>query len=580
MTINSRWEIPIPRCSLQQWVFDSSRGPLPDRKVFIDADRPETHYLTLEDHRLLSKRIALGLQDAGLRNGDRVLLYSGNNVYFPSIFLGILMAGGVFTGANPGFTARELAYQLQDSAASFMLAAEGSLDTALDAAQEVGLPRQRVYIFDSTSNPRGDEPLPGHQGERNGSKHWTQLLSGNRPRAAQWDWLEPADPDNTTCCLNYSSGTTGVPKGVEISHRSYVANGTQVVHVGGDNPEVIALRARAKGLCFLPMYHAYAQTYFVANFTRMGIPVFVMPQFNFEKMLQHIQRFKITSLTCVPPIVVALAKHPLTKRYDLSSIESLGCGAAPLAAEVGTEVEKLFPERDVIVRQGWGMTEVTCTCMSWDPTPSHLPEARSSGGVGELMPNCSARIMELDGETEILESNKPGELWVTGPTLMRGYWRKPKATQETTSVDTDGTRWLKTGDIAYVEDYGPGAIFHIVDRLKELIKVKGHQVAPAELEAVLLERPDVADVAVVGVTIKGQELPRAYIVRVAGAAASEREISKWIEGKVARYKQLRGGVSFIDCIPKNPSGKILRKLLRERAQQEVGDRRPPESRLA
>ncbi|EON99289.1 putative 4-coumarate- ligase protein [Phaeoacremonium minimum UCRPA7] len=281
----------------------------------------------------------------------------------------------------------------------------------------------------------------------------------------------------------------------------------------------------------------------------MRIPVYVMPNFDFVKMLDHIQRFRITTLTAVPPIIIALAKHPLARKYDLSSLDGLGSGAAPLAREVAEEVEKLFPKGNIIVRQGWGMTEVTCTCLSWDPTT-----LKKSAGVGELMPNCSAKIMELDGKTEIMEPNKPGELWVTGPTLMQGYWHKPDATRDTISVDSDGTRWLKTGDIAYVEVYKPGTTFHIVDRLKELIKVKGNQVAPAELEAVLLERPDVADAAVVGVTIKGEELPRAYVVKVPDTNASEHEISKWMEGKVTRYKQLKGGVCFVDIIPKNPVG--------------------------
>jgi acyl-CoA synthetase (AMP-forming)/AMP-acid ligase II len=213
-------------------------------------------------------------------------------------------------------------------------------------------------------------------------------------------------------------------------------------------------------------------------------------------------------------------------------------------------VEKLFPkEQQVMVRQGWGMTEVTCTCMSWDPL---LLAGTASKGVGELMPNCRARIMELDGKTEITKANTPGEVWVTGPTLMKGYWKKPEATRDTTVMGRDGTRWLKTGDIGYVDKYEPGAIFHIVDRLKELIKVKGNQVAPAELEAVLLERPDIIDAAVVGVTIQGEELPRAYIVMSDDSKATEKEIAEWMAKRVAKHKQLRGGVVFTNEVPKNP----------------------------
>lgn len=309
------------------------------------------------------------------------------------------------------------------------------------------------------------------------------------------------------------------------------------------------------------MYHAYGQTYYIANFSKLRIPYYIMPSFDFVKLLQHVEEYRISHLICVPPIVVALAKHPLSRKHDLSSVFSIGSGAAPLARETIEEVQRLWPQGAVKVRQAWGMTEVTCTCIGWDPKYD-----ATTASVGEMMPNCSARLMELDGKTPIERANTPGELWVTGPTLMRGYWRKPEATAATIWVDpVDGTRWLRTGDIAFVEDYAPGALFHIVDRLKELIKVKGNQVAPAELEGVLLERPDVTDAAVVGVTINGEELPRAYIVRAPGSSTSEQEMAEWLAGKVARFKRLRGGVKFIDEIPKNPVSNAVDAASTEKA---------------
>ena len=234
------------------------------------------------------------------------------------------MAGGVFTGANPSFVARELAYQLKDSGASFLIAADSSMKIALEAASEAGLPKNRIYSFDATaldSNPGKTTP---------GVHHWTALL-GSKDEAAKFDWVEPTDPKTTICCLNYSSGTTGVPKGVEITHYNYVANGVGVLYMSESlQPDFEAWRKRSRQLCFLPLYHAFGQTYFTCNFPKLGIPVYMMPGFNFEKMLQYVQRFRINSLTAVPPIVVALAKHPLSRKYDLSSIESIGCGAAPL----------------------------------------------------------------------------------------------------------------------------------------------------------------------------------------------------------------------------------------------------------
>lgn len=549
MVVKSRWAIPISECSLQQWIFGSSKEPLEggNGKAMIDADRPDTHFLTFEEYRLLSKRIGLGLQQAGLKPGDRVLLFSGNNVYFPAAFLGILMAGGVFSGANPSFVARELAYQLRDSGASFLMASEDSLDVAVQAAEEANLPKERVYIFDAKKDPRGNKPAPGAKGRQRGLKHWTELLQAQIQEAARWDWIEPSDPQNTTCCLNYSSGTTGVPKGVEITHYSYVANCSQVVHLGKLEKEYEARRATARGLGFLPLYHAYGQTYYVANYPKQRIPVYIMPKFDFLKMLQHVQKFRITALTCVPPIVVALAKHPAARKFDLSSVDTIGSGAAPLAGDVARECESLFKDKDIILTQGWGMTEVTCTCIAWDSNA-----VRRSAGVGELMPNCAAKIMELDGKTEIMEANKTGELWVSGPTLLRSYWKKPEATRDTVAVDKDGTRWLKTGDIAFIEEYKAGAVWHIVDRIKELIKVKGNQVAPAELEGILLDHPAILDAAVVGVTIDGEEYPRAYIQKTAGAEVTEKAVADWMASRVTRYKRLQGGVVFVDAVPKNP----------------------------
>jgi len=195
--IPSRWTEPVPGGSLQQWIFGSSRGPLPDTPLLLDADRPDTHLLSKADYRLLAKRIALGLVDAGLAPGDRVLLFSGNNLYFPSVFLGTIMARGVFTGANPGFVARELAHQLKDSGATFMIAATASLETALRAAKEAGLSRDRVFLFDAPEVPRTENPSPGPAGRAEGTRHWTELLQGNLERAQTWDWEEPSDPDST-----------------------------------------------------------------------------------------------------------------------------------------------------------------------------------------------------------------------------------------------------------------------------------------------------------------------------------------------------------------------------------------------
>ncbi|KAJ9638944.1 hypothetical protein H2199_006805 [Coniosporium tulheliwenetii] len=530
--------------------------PLPEKPLLISANDP-THYLTHSTYRLYSQRLALGLQRAGLQPGDRVLLFSGNSIFFPVVLMGVIMAGGIFTGANPGYVARELAYQLQDSGATFLITAEASLATALEAADAVGMRHDRIFVFNDNETDEASGPNV-QQDRPKGVRHWSHLLApASSARIFAWEALTTPSQTSRTIALNYSSGTTGPPKGVEITHHNYVSNTAQTVALARLAPDFEAMNARARWLCFLPMYHAMAQTIFCVAAPLRGIPVYVMPKFDFLGMLEAVQKFRITDLILVPPVVVALAKHPAARKFDLSSVERVGSGAAPLGREVCEELERLWPPGKINVKQGWGMTEGTCTVLSWNPE-----ERSESFSVGELVANCEARLVDDNGNE--VGPGERGELWVRAPNVMKGYWKRPEATRET--VTPDG--WLKTGDIAYADAQGK---FFIVDRKKELIKVKGNQVAPAELEALLLEHPAVADAAVIGVTINGEELPRAYIVLKQGTQATEKEIQDFMKGKVSRTKRLDGGVRFVDVIPKNPSGKILRKMLREQAKAEVGD---------
>ncbi|KAL2065886.1 hypothetical protein VTL71DRAFT_3556 [Oculimacula yallundae] len=557
MPIKSRWTLSIPTISLPQFLFTSPTAILPhgQKPAFISVDDPSI-YLTQDTFRLYASRFAAGLVRAGLQPGDRVLLFSGNNILFPVVFMGILMAGGVFTGANPGYVARELAYQLKDSEARFLICADSSLELGTEAAESIGMGEDRVFAFD-------DLLLSGGGKDRLGVRNWKVLVESEKA-GREFKWVEPKDPKSDVCCLNYSSGTTGVPKGVMITHYNYISNAIQYNYMPTLHPEHAERTKKAAWLCFVPMYHAMGQTIFITCGPQRGIPVYMMKKFDFVQMLESVQKFKITNLIMVPPIVVALAKSPLTKKYDLSSVRDLGSGAAPLGGDVIREAEALWPEGDRKLKQGWGMTEATCSMLGWDPRLEAHPSS-----VGELNPNCSAKIVSTDGDdfAEVTPGSR-GEIWVQGPNIMKGYWRNPSATKEI-FVDSPEGRWMRTGDIAYVDNQGR---FFIVDRMKELIKVKGNQVAPAELEGLLLEHPELDDACVVGVTIGGEEMPRAYVVRKQGGAVTEEGVKEWLGKRVSRTKRLTGGVVLVDAVPKNPSGKILRKVLRERAQEEVGDK--------
>ncbi|THW63174.1 acetyl-CoA synthetase-like protein [Aureobasidium pullulans] len=562
MPWKSRWNVDIPQVSLPTYVFGSPSAPLPETPLLLDAEKSEKYHLSASDLREWCKRFAAGLQKAGLKPGDRVLLFSGNTLFFPVVFLGTIMAGGVFTGANPTYVARELTYQLQDSGAKFLICAEASLDTGIEAADAAGLSHDNVFVFDS-----GYATFDNAGKGREDVRHWSKLLSSSaESRNFAWEELSSREELERTICLNYSSGTTGVPKGVMITHNNYVSNNEGVVRVARSVPEYDELKKSARWLCMLPMYHAYGQTYYCVGTISRQIPTYVMQKFDFLKMLSYVEKYKITDLNLVPPIAVAMAKHPASKQHDLSSVRYIGSGAAPLGSEVSKEVEQLWPSGTRNMKQGWGMTELTCSACSWD-----LTKTSNSNAVGELNPNVEAMIVDVASGSEVQRGQR-GELWIRGPTVMKGYWGKSDATKET--ITSDG--WLKTGDVAYLDE--DGHLF-IVDRIKELIKVKGNQVAPAELEALLLEHPAVADAGVVGVTIKGEELPRAYLVRRAEQKIDAQDIQEFMNSKVARHKRLAGGVVFVKAIPKNPSGKILRKVLREQAKAEVGDSEARAARL-
>ncbi|KAI8989132.1 amp dependent CoA ligase [Trametes punicea] len=485
---------------------------------------------------------------------DVVCIFGPNHVDYPVAIWAVHRLGAIVTGANPAYTADELLYQLTATGARLLIAHPGSLPIALEAARGAALPPERVVVFDAVP---GANITTVHTLIAQGLEH-TQRFA--EPR------LQPGESKRKLAFLSFSSGTTGRPKAVMIPHYSVIANVVQMAHYTKAKDESRPLdlqryKPGSRNLAVLPFYHIYGLVVVLHFSLFIGSTLVVVQKFQFEQFLDSIQRYRITHLCVVPPMVVLLCKHPAVRKYDLSSVRMLMSGAAPLSSELTNQLSALLPGS--WIGQAYGMTE-TCTAVTFPQIDRRLGTL-GSGGV--LLPGCIARVVKPDGSLAAI--GEAGELVVTGPSMALGYMNNPQATAETFK---DG--WVVTGDEVYFNERKE--IF-IVDRIKELIKVRGFQVPPAELEGFLLDHPAVGDVCVVGIPDEySGELPFAFVVpsvdaqaRInadpAAAASVRSAIMKHVADHKTSYKHLVG-VEFVDAIPKNPSGKLLRRFLRDRAK--------------
>ncbi|WYZ43821.1 hypothetical protein EsH8_VII_000257 [Colletotrichum jinshuiense] len=432
-----------------------------------------------------------------------------------------------------------------NTAAKVVIAHPNNLEQVLKAAGKAKIPENRIFQFSDVETET-----------QHGIPDWRQMV-GTKTHADTYQWPEQSAEESTKtiATINYSSGTTGIPKGVCVSHYNLISNVEQTIFMRyADRPYAFESRPQERWIGFLPLYHAYGQLYTILMAIKLQIPVYIMKEFRYEDFLASINRYKITNLQVAPPILVMLSKRPETSRFDLSSVREMLCGAAPLSRELQNECQRRF---SVQINQGWGMTEVTCGAIM---VPGGIKD--NNGSVGRLLPNCDCKLIDDDGKE--VDFGKSGELCIRGPNICLGYWKNDAATKE--ALDKDG--WLKTGDIAVCNENG---YFWIVDRKKELIKVNALQVAPAELEAVLLENEHIADAAVVGITIDGNEWPRAYVAiqDVSRGKVKPEDIQEWIKARVAKHKSLAGGVVFVDEVPKLASGKIQRKVMREWSKRDA-----------
>ncbi|KIX09206.1 uncharacterized protein Z518_00285 [Rhinocladiella mackenziei CBS 650.93] len=553
---DSPYKVDIPPIDLATFIFSSGSKELRSRPQYFDADRPERCF-NLRQAEVLVKRLGKGLQDLGLKPDEKVLLYSGNSLYFPILFWGVVAAGCVFTGCSPSASVTELSYQLKDSDARLIITGPAGATTALQAAGQAGIPTDRVFELAEPQDESTQSGLPS----------WTQIWA-SEDASASWTWRtfsSAREAQEATAVLNYSSGTTGVPKGVEISHYNIISNSLQVIYkrnMVADNPRAKERKERInrsgeRWLAPLPMFHAYGQMYYCITAARMNVKVFIMMSYSIERYLLFLDIYRITFLTGVPTLMVALSKHPRARHFNLKAIESVVTGSAPLNPDIGRLVEKTHLQPSVQVKQGWGMTETTCSATGF------APDDEDNGlSIGWLNPNLSAKIVPVP-EHSFDQADIPyivGEIWVAGPNIMKGYYKRSKETAEAI-VYEDGLRWLRTGDVGYVDSRG---CLYIVDRLKELIKVKGLQVAPAEIEQTLLTHPAIADAAVVGEKRQDGEYPKAFVVRAPRSQEiTAKEVQDFVEGRLSKHKWLTAGVYFLDTIPRTPSGKVIRRQLQK-----------------
>ncbi|KAG1784859.1 uncharacterized protein HD556DRAFT_1461201 [Suillus plorans] len=544
--------------TLPQFILDSSHPLRPIRPSHVpwfieDAGGRGVGH---EEVRARTYGLANGLSlRFRVKENDLVLIFSPNHIDYAAAIWATHRLGGVVSCANPANNTSELLYQLKVVNASLIIAHSSFLHTALGAAQAAGLPSERVITFDESNQISVDALI--QQGLR------------SEPNFVERR-LRKGEAKTKVAFLSFSSGTTGKPKAVAIPHYAPIVNVIQMAQQQKVNENYAPWEERryrpgdvVAGV--LPFFHIYGLVVVINFMTFCGLSVVVMPKFNFTEFLESIVRHRISHLLLVPPQVVLFCKHPAVKNYNLNGVRLLMCGAAPLSASLVDQIVKLMPNAQI--GQGYGMTESAATIAMF----SADEKLGVPGGAGRLSPGVVAKVVKDDGT--LAGFNEPGELQVKIPSIALGYLNNDEATKETF---VNG--WLRTGDEVVIRE---DLEVFIVDRLKEIMKVKGFQVAPAELEGCLHDHPDVSDTCVVPILDSySGELPMAFVVlhpnavkRIALDPAEARRvkvsITKHVADNKVAYKHLAGGVVFVDVIPKNPSGKLLRRVLRDRARDLV-----------
>jgi acyl-CoA synthetase (AMP-forming)/AMP-acid ligase II len=510
-------DVQIPEVSLTTLVLQHAYK-LADKPALIDGTTGRT--ITYAQLGVSVRLVAASLARKGLAKGDVFAIFSPNVPEYAVAMHAVAILGGVNAPVYPLLTARELMGQLNESGAKYLLTVPQLMQTAMEAVEQTNV--REIFVF----------------GEAEGATAFASLLKSD----GQLPAVE-ITPREDLFALPYSSGTTGLPKCVMLTHYNLVANLCQMEKVG-------SVAEDDRIICVVPCAHLFGMHVIMNLGLSNGATIVTLPRFELEQFLQVLQDYQITRAPLVPAIVHALAFHPSVDNYDLSRLKHVHSGGAPLAASVARACAERL---NCYLRFGYGQTEVSPL--------SHMSAGEDTedgaGSVGHCLPNTECKVMDTTTGVE-LGPREHGELWTRGPQVMKGYLNRPEATAAT--IDSEG--WLHTGDIGYADEDGH---FYIVDRLKELIKYKGLQVAPAELEDILLSHPAIADAAVIPCPDEeAGEIPKAFVVMK--AEASDEELMSYVAERVAPHKKIRR-LERIEQIPKSASGKILRRVLVARERE-------------
>ncbi|KAH8151458.1 uncharacterized protein LAJ45_04663 [Morchella importuna] len=521
------------------WLFDSPASTLttfPRSKVcsFVDSTtRKSLNYNTVAEFSTYASTVLS--RHHGLQPGETVCFFSHNTIWYPVAMFAALRSGGVISGASPSYTEDEMTFALKTVNAKYIFTVPGSVEIAVAAAARAGIPKDKIFLL---------------EGMRAGYKTLKELVEVGRREQTQMPAFDLGGRDSGEVCayLSFSSGTTGLPKAVMISHRNMIA---QLIQVASEKASDVD-----KLIAALPFFHIVGLAFSLHLPIVQNCDLVLMRAFTFPSFLATIETFRIPEVTLAPPILLRLTRDPSVRSYDLSCVRRWHTGAAPLSRDLIRELARRFPEAGI--KHGYGLTE-NCGGVTVTPVTGYGYE--NAHTVGKLLRSTSVRIVGERGQD--LGPYRQGEIWCKGPQVTMGYLNASDATKNTFMEDG----WLRTGDLGCMDEEGT---LTITGRIKDLVKVKGISVSPAEIEELLMDHSAVEECAVVGVpdAVSG-EAPRAFVVlkeeaRARGETSVDevgRQLVRMVREKKYRPKWLRGGVVFLEELPRNPSGKILRRVL-------------------